>query len=86
MSIIDIGSNSIRLVVYEGLARSPTMLFNEKMLAGLGRGIVSTGKLDPELAAGSQRQQYRPAQHVSRRKTERPPLEHDPEKWKPVFG
>lgn len=48
LSIIDIGSNSIRLVVYEGLARSPTLLFNEKMLAGLGRGIVSTGKLDPD--------------------------------------
>ena len=46
VSIIDIGSNSIRLVVYEGIARSPTVLFNEKMLAGLGRGIVSTGKLD----------------------------------------
>ena len=48
ISVIDIGSNSIRLVVYEGVARSPTVLFNEKMLAGLGRGIVSTGKLDPE--------------------------------------
>ena len=48
LSIIDIGSNSIRLVVYEGIARSPTILFNEKMLAGLGRGIVSTGKLDPD--------------------------------------
>lgn len=48
LSIIDIGSNSIRLVVYEGVARSPTVLFNEKMLAGLGRGIVSTGRLDPE--------------------------------------
>jgi exopolyphosphatase/guanosine-5'-triphosphate,3'-diphosphate pyrophosphatase len=48
LSIIDIGSNSIRLVVYEGVARSPTVLFNEKMLAGLGRGIVTTGKLDPE--------------------------------------
>ena len=48
LSIIDIGSNSIRLVVYEGIARSPTVLFNEKMLAGLGRGIVSTGRLDPE--------------------------------------
>ncbi len=46
LSIIDIGSNSIRLVVYEGVARSPTVLFNEKMLAGLGRGLVSTGKLD----------------------------------------
>jgi len=48
ISIIDIGSNSIRLVVYEGIARAPTVLFNEKMLAGLGRGIVSTGRLDPE--------------------------------------
>jgi exopolyphosphatase/guanosine-5'-triphosphate,3'-diphosphate pyrophosphatase len=48
LSIIDIGSNSIRLVIYEGIARSPTVLFNEKMLAGLGRGIVSTGRLDPE--------------------------------------
>lgn len=48
LSIIDIGSNSIRLVIYEGIARSPTVLFNEKMLAGLGRGLVTTGKLDPE--------------------------------------
>ena len=48
LSVIDIGSNSIRLVIYEGIARSPTILFNEKMLAGLGRGIVSTGKLDAE--------------------------------------
>ena len=53
LSIIDIGSNSIRLVIYEGLARSPTTLFNEKMLAGLGRGIVSTGKLDPEAVTRS---------------------------------
>ena len=48
LSIIDIGSNSIRLVVYEGIARSPTVLFNEKMLAGLGRGLATTGQLDPE--------------------------------------
>jgi exopolyphosphatase/guanosine-5'-triphosphate,3'-diphosphate pyrophosphatase len=53
IAIIDIGSNSIRLVVYEGIARSPTVLFNEKMLAGLGRGIVSTGKLDPEAVTRS---------------------------------
>ncbi len=46
ISIIDIGSNSIRLVVYEGVVRSPTVLFNEKMLAGLGRGLVTTGRLD----------------------------------------
>src|SRR5690606_13182741 len=45
---IDIGSNSVRLVIYEGVSRSPTVLFNEKMLAGLGRGMHSTGRLDPE--------------------------------------
>jgi exopolyphosphatase/guanosine-5'-triphosphate,3'-diphosphate pyrophosphatase len=48
VSVIDIGSNSIRLVIYEGIARSPSVLFNEKMLAGLGRGLVLTGRLDPE--------------------------------------
>lgn len=48
VSIVDIGSNSIRLVVYEGIARSPTVLFNEKMLAGLGRHIVTTNRLDPD--------------------------------------
>jgi exopolyphosphatase/guanosine-5'-triphosphate,3'-diphosphate pyrophosphatase len=53
ISIIDVGSNSIRLVIYEGIARSPTVLFNEKMLAGLGRSIVSTGKLDPEAVTRS---------------------------------
>jgi exopolyphosphatase/guanosine-5'-triphosphate,3'-diphosphate pyrophosphatase len=48
ISIIDIGSNSVRLVVYEGIARAPTVLFNEKMLAGLGKGLVTTGRLDPD--------------------------------------
>ncbi|WP_293720508.1 Ppx/GppA phosphatase family protein [Stappia sp.] len=45
VAVIDIGSNSIRLVVYERLARSPTVLFNEKVLAGLGRGLAATGRL-----------------------------------------
>jgi exopolyphosphatase/guanosine-5'-triphosphate,3'-diphosphate pyrophosphatase len=48
LAVIDIGSNSVRLVVYEGVTRSPTILFNEKMMAGLGRGIVATGRLDEE--------------------------------------
>ena len=48
LAVIDIGSNSVRLVVYEGVARSPTVLFNEKMMVGLGRGIVSTGRLDTQ--------------------------------------
>jgi exopolyphosphatase/guanosine-5'-triphosphate,3'-diphosphate pyrophosphatase len=43
--VIDIGSNSVRLVIYEGLTRSPTPIFNEKVLAGLGREVQSTGLL-----------------------------------------
>jgi exopolyphosphatase/guanosine-5'-triphosphate,3'-diphosphate pyrophosphatase len=45
IAVIDIGSNSVRLVVYEGLARSPAPIFNEKVLAGLGREVQSTGLL-----------------------------------------
>jgi exopolyphosphatase/guanosine-5'-triphosphate,3'-diphosphate pyrophosphatase len=41
VAVIDIGSNSVRLVVYEGLARSPTPIFNEKVLCGLGREVAS---------------------------------------------
>ena len=59
VSIVDIGSNSIRLVVYEGIARSPTVLFNEKLLVGLGRGIVSTGRLDEEAVARSKAELHR---------------------------
>src|SRR6202040_2619510 len=45
LAVVDIGSNSVRLVVYEGLARAPTALFNEKALCGLGREVQSTGLL-----------------------------------------
>src|ERR1700746_3008392 len=45
IAVIDIGSNSVRLVVFEGLTRSPTELFNEKALCGLGREVQSTGLL-----------------------------------------
>jgi exopolyphosphatase / guanosine-5'-triphosphate,3'-diphosphate pyrophosphatase len=45
LAVVDIGSNSVRLVVYEGLTRSPTALFNEKVLCGLGREVQSTGLL-----------------------------------------
>jgi exopolyphosphatase/guanosine-5'-triphosphate,3'-diphosphate pyrophosphatase len=44
--IIDIGSNSVRLVVYEGAARLPAVLFNEKVMAGLGRALSETGAID----------------------------------------
>ncbi|HPG88632.1 MAG TPA: exopolyphosphatase [Hyphomicrobium sp.] len=48
IGVIDIGSNSVRLVVYEGAVRSPTPLFNEKVLCGLGRSVATTGSLAPE--------------------------------------
>lgn len=52
--IIDIGSNSIRLVVYQGPDRLPATLFNEKVMAGLGRGLAETGAIAREaLAVGT---------------------------------
>jgi len=50
-AIIDIGSNSIRLVVYEGPRRLPAPLFNEKVLAGLGKSLAATGAIEPEALA-----------------------------------
>lgn len=47
-AIIDIGSNTIRMVVYGGNERAPTVLLNEKVAARLGRDIASTGKLADE--------------------------------------
>ena len=47
VSIVDIGSNSVRIVIYEGLNRAPTMLFNEKVMCGLGTGLAQTGNMDP---------------------------------------
>ena len=48
VGIIDIGSNSIRLVVYDGPARIPSILFNEKVMAGLGRGVAARGAIDAD--------------------------------------
>lgn len=47
-AVIDIGSNSVRIVVYEGPARAPAVIFNEKVAAGLGRGLPSDGRIAPE--------------------------------------
>lgn len=46
--VIDVGSNSIRLVVYDRLSRSPSPVFNERVLCGLGRGMARTGRLNAE--------------------------------------
>src|SRR6201995_2804115 len=44
-AIVDIGSNSVRLVSYESQSRAPTPTFNEKALCGLGKGVAMTGLL-----------------------------------------
>lgn len=50
-AIIDIGSNTVRLVVYGGTMRAPTVLLNEKVTAKLGREIAATGRLADEAVA-----------------------------------
>ena len=51
VAVVDIGSNSVRLVVYEGATRAPTPLFNEKVLCGLGRSLATTGRLGADAVA-----------------------------------
>ena len=51
VAVIDIGSNSVRLVVYESMSRSLVSVFNEKALCGLGREVQSTGLLAPDAVA-----------------------------------
>ncbi len=48
VGVVDVGSNSIRLVVFDGAARSPAYFYNEKVMAGLGQGLATTGRLNPD--------------------------------------
>ncbi|UAB77971.1 Ppx/GppA family phosphatase [Erythrobacter sp. SCSIO 43205] len=50
-AIIDIGSNTVRMVIYGGSMRAPTVLLNEKVTAKLGRDIASKGVLADEAIA-----------------------------------
>ena len=47
-AVIDIGSNSVRLVLYRLEGRAIWTVFNEKVLAGLGRDLPQTGRLSEE--------------------------------------
>jgi len=47
-AVIDIGSNSVRLVVYEDAQRAPSPVFNEKVLCGLAKGLDKSGNLAEE--------------------------------------
>ena len=48
IAVVDVGSNSLRLVVYERLGATLLPLLNEKVMCALGRGIGMTGRLNPE--------------------------------------
>lgn len=48
VGVVDIGSNSVRMVIFDGAARSPAYFYNEKVMAGLGQGLAVTGRLNPE--------------------------------------
>ncbi|HKN28955.1 MAG TPA: Ppx/GppA phosphatase family protein [Roseiarcus sp.] len=47
-AIIDIGSNSVRLMVYDQLGRAPMPRFNEKSLCRLAEGLAQTGDIAPD--------------------------------------
>jgi exopolyphosphatase/guanosine-5'-triphosphate,3'-diphosphate pyrophosphatase len=47
-AVVDLGSNSVRLVVFEGRDRNPVAIFNEKAVLRLGRGLQQTGRLNEE--------------------------------------
>ncbi len=49
-AIVDIGSNSVRLVVFGGSPRAPVALYNEKLAAGLGKAVIAGGALDATAA------------------------------------
>lgn len=48
VGVVDVGSNSVRMVVFDGAARSPAYFYNEKIMCGLGKGLAQTGRLHPE--------------------------------------
>lgn len=67
IGIIDIGSNSIRLVVYDQQKRCPVPIYNEKVMCALGKGLATTGMLNPdgkELARSAMRRFVAMARHM----------------------
>ena len=48
VGVVDIGSNSVRLVVFDGAGRSPAYFYNEKIMCGLGSGMSETNCLNPQ--------------------------------------
>jgi exopolyphosphatase/guanosine-5'-triphosphate,3'-diphosphate pyrophosphatase len=53
VAIVDIGSNSVRLVIYESATRVAATLQNEKSICAIGREMVTTGRLHAEGCAAA---------------------------------
>ena len=58
-SVVDLGSNSVRLVIYEGELRNPLQIFNEKAVLRLAKGITNTGRLQDDALAQAETVLYR---------------------------
>lgn len=58
-AVVDLGSNSVRLVIYEGELRNPIQIFNEKAVLRLAKGMTSTGRLQDDLLAQAETVLYR---------------------------
>lgn len=48
IAVIDVGSNSVRLVIFGDCARAPLNMLNERAFCALGKGLPETGHLSPE--------------------------------------
>ena len=48
VGVVDIGSNTVRLVVYDVPTRLPIPIFNEKAQCALGSGLGESGRLNPK--------------------------------------
>ena len=48
VGVVDVGSKSVRMVVFDGAARSPAYFYNEKIMCALGAGVSETGNLNPK--------------------------------------
>ena len=48
VGVVDVGSNSVRMVIFDGAARSPAYFYNEKVMCELGAGLSETGRLNPQ--------------------------------------
>ena len=71
IGVIDIGSNSMRLVVYDDLSRAPFPRFNEKSITALAAGIDADGRFTDEACAGALRAMERFASIAEAMRVER---------------